>query len=50
LEYLTASNEPTLNMGLKKLYKQNEKPVLLEVFTPTKDNDKILNGYFKSLV
>lgn len=48
--YLTASSEPTLNTGLKKLYKQNDKPVLLEVFTPTKDNDKILNGYFKSLV
>ncbi len=49
-EYLTASTEATLNIGLKKLYKQNDKPVLLEVFTPTKDNDKILNGYFKSLV
>lgn len=49
-EYITASNEPTLSVGLKKLCKQNEKPVLLEVFTPTKENDKILNGYFKSLV
>ncbi len=49
-EYITASNESTLSVGLKKLCKQNEKPVLLEVFTPTKENDKILNGYFKSLV
>lgn len=49
-EYITASNEPTLGVGLKKLCKQNEKPVLLEVFTPTKENDKILNGYFKSLI
>ena len=50
LDYITASDEKTLNKGLKSLYSQNEKPAILEVFTPTRDNDKILNQYFKELV
>ncbi len=50
LDYFTASDEKTLDKGLKSLYSQNEKPVILEVFTPTRDNDKILNQYFKELV
>jgi 2-succinyl-5-enolpyruvyl-6-hydroxy-3-cyclohexene-1-carboxylate synthase len=31
------------------MYNQNQKPALLEVFTPTKDNDVILLNYFKAL-
>ena len=50
LDYATASDEATLKRGLSQLYKQNEKPMILEVFTPTRENDKLLNDYFKALV
>jgi len=49
-EYLTASNEEKLSEALSALYAQNEKPAILEVFTPTLDNDRILLQYFKELV
>jgi len=32
------------------LYAQNDKPSILEVFTPTRENEKILLQYFKELV
>jgi hypothetical protein len=44
------AGEATLKRGLSQLYKQNEKPMILEVFTPTRVNDKLLNDYFKALV
>jgi len=50
LDYTTASDEATLKRGLSQLYKQNAKPMILEVFTPTRENDKLLNDYFKALV
>ena len=50
LDYTIASNEATLKRGLSQLYKQNEKPMILEVFTPTRENDKLLNDYFKAMV
>lgn len=50
LDYLTASNEENLKSNLEAMFKQNEKPVLLEVFTPTLENDKVLLQYFKELV
>ncbi|GEC78773.1 2-succinyl-5-enolpyruvyl-6-hydroxy-3-cyclohexene- 1-carboxylate synthase [Flavobacterium aquatile] len=49
-EYLTSSKEATLEKGLEAMFAQNEKPVLLEVFTPTLENDKILLQYFRELV
>jgi 2-succinyl-5-enolpyruvyl-6-hydroxy-3-cyclohexene-1-carboxylate synthase len=49
-EYLTASNETTLEKGLELMFAQDEKPVLLEVFTPTLENDKVLLQYFRELV
>ena len=49
-EYLTSSNEATLEKGLEAMFAQNEKPVLLEVFTPTLENDKVLLQYFRELV
>jgi len=49
-DYNIASNETNLKTGLENLFKQNEKPSLLEVFTPTLQNDKILLDYFKNLV
>lgn len=48
-EYVTASNETSLEKGLDTMFTQNEKPVLLEVFTPTLENDKVLLQYFKEL-
>ena len=48
--YLTASNENTLEENLKVLFSNDEKPTLLEVFTPTLENDKVLLQYFKELV
>jgi 2-succinyl-5-enolpyruvyl-6-hydroxy-3-cyclohexene-1-carboxylate synthase len=50
LNYLTASNETTLDESLKTLFSNNDKPALLEVFTPTLENDKVLLQYFKELV
>jgi 2-succinyl-5-enolpyruvyl-6-hydroxy-3-cyclohexene-1-carboxylate synthase len=49
-EYSIASNETTLETSLKALYTQNQKPSILEVFTPTLENNKILLQYFKELV
>ncbi|MEC4005649.1 2-succinyl-5-enolpyruvyl-6-hydroxy-3-cyclohexene-1-carboxylic-acid synthase [Flavobacterium sp. SUN052] len=49
-EYHIASNEASLEKGLEAMFPQNEKPVLLEVFTPTLENDKVLLQYFKELV
>lgn len=49
-EYSIASTEATLETSLKALYAQNDKPSILEVFTPTLENNKILLQYFKELV
>ena len=35
---------------MKKLFSKDEKPTLLEVFTPTLENDKVLLQYFRELV
>jgi 2-succinyl-5-enolpyruvyl-6-hydroxy-3-cyclohexene-1-carboxylate synthase len=48
-EYLTASDEMSLETSLVDFYAKNDKPVILEIFTPTLVNDKILLNYFKSL-
>lgn len=49
-EYYIASDENSLETGLATLFSQNEKPSILEVFTPTLDNHKILLDFFKELV
>ena len=49
-EYTIASDETSLETSLNALYHQNEKPCILEVFTPTLKNDKILLDYFKESV
>ncbi|TPD71152.1 2-succinyl-5-enolpyruvyl-6-hydroxy-3-cyclohexene-1-carboxylic-acid synthase [Flavobacterium microcysteis] len=48
-DYFSASNETTLEKGLKEFY-DSKKPSILEIFTPTLENDKILLQYFKELV
>jgi 2-succinyl-5-enolpyruvyl-6-hydroxy-3-cyclohexene-1-carboxylate synthase len=49
-EYNIASDEASLETSLTALYAQNEKPSILEIFTPTLENDSILLQYFKELV
>ncbi len=48
--YLTASTEITLEISLIALFSDDEKPAILEVFTPTLENDKVLLQYFNELV
>ena len=50
LNYLKASTETTLEESLKAMFSNDEKPTLLEVFTPTLENDKVLLQYFRELV
>ena len=49
-DYRIASNETDLESSLKGLYAQNDKPGILEIFTPTRENDTILLQYFRELV
>jgi 2-succinyl-5-enolpyruvyl-6-hydroxy-3-cyclohexene-1-carboxylate synthase len=48
-QYLTASDDQTLSDGLKQLWASKDQPTILEVFTPTRQNDKVLKQYFKEL-
>lgn len=50
LEYFSASDEATLQKGIDTIFSQNSKPCILEVFTPTTENDAILLQYFRELV
>ncbi|MEO8254255.1 MAG: 2-succinyl-5-enolpyruvyl-6-hydroxy-3-cyclohexene-1-carboxylic-acid synthase [Flavobacterium sp.] len=50
LEYIKANDENTLKKSLTAFYTQNEKPIILEIFTPTLENDKILLQFFKELI
>jgi 2-succinyl-5-enolpyruvyl-6-hydroxy-3-cyclohexene-1-carboxylate synthase len=49
-EYTIASDEASLETRLKAFYAQNDKPSILEIFTPTRENDSILLQYFRELV
>lgn len=48
--YYTASNETNLLENLNTFFSANDKPAILEVFTPTLLNDGILLQFFKELV
>ncbi|HEX8563386.1 MAG TPA: 2-succinyl-5-enolpyruvyl-6-hydroxy-3-cyclohexene-1-carboxylic-acid synthase [Flavobacterium sp.] len=48
-QYYTASNETNLKEALEKVYGNDDAPSILEVFTPTEVNDKVLLGYFEEL-
>lgn len=50
LKYLTASTEASLEVALKELFTFDEQPQLLEIFTPTLENDGWLKRYFEALV
>ncbi|HKO77806.1 MAG TPA: thiamine pyrophosphate-dependent enzyme, partial [Flavobacterium sp.] len=49
LNYRIANDEKSLSKGLDLLYAQNDKPSILEVFTPTLENNAVLLQYFKEL-
>ena len=50
LNYFTAHDVPSLENGINSLYDSNETPCILEIFTPTTENDLILKQYFKYLI
>lgn len=47
--YYAAKDNESLENGIKSLYSSDDKPGILEVFTPTLENDQILKQYFKYL-
>jgi len=49
-DYLSAHDEKSLDLSFEKLFQNNETPMILEVFTPMLDNDKILLQYFRELI
>ncbi len=49
ISYHKATNLGDLNKKLNTFYNHSKKPKLLEIFTPRKRNDSILNEYFKIL-
>ena len=46
-EYKVAKDQNETITQLNEFYKVSKQPVLLEIFTPSKINDKILLEYFK---
>jgi 2-succinyl-5-enolpyruvyl-6-hydroxy-3-cyclohexene-1-carboxylate synthase len=50
MNYIKADNETSLQSGLETLYNVNDAPAILEIFTPTIENDKILLQFFKELL
>ena len=49
-EYITAADKESLGNGLNQLYSQNDNPAILEIFTPTTENDVVLKQFFRELV
>jgi len=48
-EYLTAYDSESLETKIEALYSQDDSPAILEIFTPTVQNDVVLKQYFKEL-
>lgn len=46
-EYVVAKDQKALDQALESFYKGAKRPKLLEVFTPSRINDKILLDFFK---
>ncbi len=49
LDYFCATNEDDLTKLLPKFFGEGEKPAILEIITPKKENAKTLRNYFKRL-
>jgi 2-succinyl-5-enolpyruvyl-6-hydroxy-3-cyclohexene-1-carboxylate synthase len=50
LTYISATDKESVYSGLNQLYANNNLPTILEIFTPTTENDVILKQFFKELV
>lgn len=50
LNYFTANDVASLEKGIENLYNNDSAAGILEVFTPTLENDAVLKQYFKELV
>ena len=46
-DYLKADSTATVTIQLQGFYETSEKPKILEIFTPSEENDLILKEYFK---
>ena len=46
-DYLKAESTATVSAQLEGFYETSEKPKILEIFTPSEENDLILSAYFK---
>jgi 2-succinyl-5-enolpyruvyl-6-hydroxy-3-cyclohexene-1-carboxylate synthase len=49
LDYFSANNKDELNEAIGHFFKEKPKASILEIFTPTEDNDKALKEYFKQI-
>jgi 2-succinyl-5-enolpyruvyl-6-hydroxy-3-cyclohexene-1-carboxylate synthase len=49
VKYFQATNKKELNEILEVFYAENSRPALLEIFTPSETNAKVLKNYFKEL-
>ena len=49
LDYLQANSTETVAAQLENFYELSEKPKILEIFTPSKENNLILKEYFKNI-
>ena len=49
IEYQSASDLAGLQSGLEGFFSEGTEPRVLEVFTPSEVNDKVLKDYFKYL-
>ncbi|WP_029270415.1 2-succinyl-5-enolpyruvyl-6-hydroxy-3-cyclohexene-1-carboxylic-acid synthase [Flavobacterium sp. KJJ] len=50
MNYLTATDVKSLEENIATLFTHNDAPTILEIFTPTSENDVILKQYFKELI
>ncbi|WP_289055658.1 2-succinyl-5-enolpyruvyl-6-hydroxy-3-cyclohexene-1-carboxylic-acid synthase [Carboxylicivirga marina] len=49
VKYLMANNEETLNETIEQLFAPGDRPIILEIKTPAKENAGVLKSYFKRL-
>lgn len=50
MNYFTATDLPSLEKSITSFYEINDTPNILEIFTPTFENDVILKQYFRELI
>ena len=48
-DYIKAYSTETVEQGLIGFFDASDKPKILEIFTPSQENDRILKSYFKHL-